>query len=297
MAKDILNFLKENTLILDGAMGTELFKQGIDPGKSGNYLNITDPEVVINVHESYLNAGCDAVITNTFEANKYSLKRHGLDDKVQQINEEGAKIARKAAGDDKFVIGGFGPTGDFLEPLGTLKPDELKENFKQQAKALVNGGADAFIIETFAAMDEMQIAAHAIRETADLPIICSFAYDANPNGFRTMMGLSPQQAVDQLKDYDIQFIGFNCGKASLEQYQELASKYLEQIKNSGKQFKLSCELNAGIPQIEDGKSVYKVEPDEFAQACKKIADDGAKIIGGCCGTSPAHIQALAKVVK
>lgn len=294
MPRDIVNFLQSEILILDGAMGTELMKTGIQPGQCGNYLNVQDPDKVRRVHDSYLQAGSDAVITNTFGANKYSLKMHGLSDHVQEINQEGAAVARKAAGEDKFVLGGFGPTGDFLEPLGTLKPDELKAEFAKQAKALENGGADAFIIETMAATDEVAAAVEGIRDVSKLPIIASFAYDFTQNGFRTMMGTSPEQAFRCLKDYDLLAIGFNCGKATLEQYNELARLYQTAV--NGK-FYLCAEMNAGLPEMEEGRAVYKVSPEEFAKAAKQVAETDVRLIGGCCGTAPEHIKALADNLK
>lgn len=287
--------IKNAPLILDGAMGTELVGRGITGGGCNDKLNIESPDDVIAVHASYLEAGADAVITNTFSANSYTLARHNLADKVQQINLEGARIARKAAGDDRYVLGDISSCGDFLEPLGAVKADELKLAFAQQAKALIDGGVDGIIIETMTALDELAVAIEAVRSVSDVPVFVSLAYDAAGDDFRTMMGNSPAQAVEQLSKLGISAIGFNCGTLPMAGYVELAKAYAKAL--AGSDIALIAEPNAGQPELIDGKAIYTLSPEDFRNAAAEIKAAGAGILGGCCGTTPQHIKALAEKIK
>ena len=242
--------IKNAPLILDGAMGTELVGRGITvPGCNDN-LNIESPDDVIAVHASYLEAGADAVITNTFSANSFGLARHDLASKVEQINLEGARIARKAAGDDRYVLGDIGPCGEYLEP---------------------------------------------VRSISDVPVFASLVFDAAGDDFRTMMGVGPDQAVKQLSALGISAIGFNCGTLPMAGYVELTKVYAEAL--AGSDIALIAEPNAGLPELIDGKAVYTLSPEDFGDAAEKIKAAGASILGGCCGTTPAHIKALAEKLK
>ena len=287
--------IKQGIFIIDGAMGTQLFAAGAAAGSCNDYLNIKSPEIVETVHKTYLDAGCDAIITNTFGANKYILTRHGHADKVSEINTAAAKVARKAAGDQQYVLGGLGPCGDFLEPIGLVGPDELKAAFTAQAAALAKGGVDGFIIETMTAVEEMAIAVEAVKSVSDLPVFASFAYDPAGDGFKTMMGVSAGQAVEKITGLGIAAIGFNCGTLDMDGYVKLAAEYAAAL--TGSSIILLAEPNAGRPQLIDGKAEYTLSPQEYAEAADKIKAAGAKIIGGCCGTTPEHIEALAKKVK
>ncbi|MBW8036614.1 MAG: homocysteine methyltransferase, partial [Planctomycetes bacterium] len=227
--------IKQGVLLIDGAMGTELFVRGVKAGSSNNYLNVTDASVVKEVHAAYFAAGSDAVITNTFEANGISLLRHGLADEVAKINIEGAKIAREAAeeaakdGRDRYVLGGLGPCGDFLEPLGMVKAEDLKAAFADQAKALVDGGVDGFIIETMTAIEEIEVAIEAVKSVCDLPVFVSLAYDGAGDEFRTMMGVDCVTAVEKLCGLGIDAIGFNCGTLDMDGYVKLAQSYAKAL--------------------------------------------------------------------
>jgi 5-methyltetrahydrofolate--homocysteine methyltransferase len=286
--------IRQDLLILDGAMGTQLMARGIEPGTCNDYLNITSPDIILDIHQSYLQTGCDAIITNTFGANKITLARHGLTDKTAKINTAAAQIARKAAGEDKYVLGDIGPTGDFLKPLGSLEPESLKEAFCEQAKALLDGGVDGFVIETMTALDEALIAIEALKDLCGLSLLVSLAFDSVRDGFRTMMGVDPATAAGRILPLKVDAIGFNCGTLTLEQYEQLAKVYFGALKDRAV---LLAEPNAGKPQLEDGKAVYKVSCEEFAAAAQKIHTAGAKIIGGCCGTSPEHIKAMVRKIR
>lgn len=287
--------IKQGVFLLDGAMGTQLIARGIEPGACSDYLSIDSPDTIFDIHRGYLDAGSDAVSTNTFGANKYALNRHGLSDKVEAINKAGAELARRAAGEDRYVLGDIGPSGDFLEPLGALKPDELKEAFTEQAKGLLAGGVDGFIIETMTALDEMVIAIKAVKSVCDLPVFASLAFDKAGDDYRTMMGLDVGSAVSKIVSLGIDAVGFNCGKMLLDDYVALAAKYVSAA--GGQEIAILAEPNAGIPELVEDKAIYNVSPDNFAQVAQKIHSAGVGIIGGCCGTDPKHIEAVGKSLK
>ncbi|HCO92362.1 MAG TPA: hypothetical protein DIU00_00155 [Phycisphaerales bacterium] len=290
--------IKQGTLLLDGAMGTELIARGIKVGTCNEYLNIESPDIISAIHSAYLLAGSDAIITNTFGANKYALARHGLAEQAARINKAGAKIARLAAGEQKYVLGDIGPSGDFLEPLGTLKADELKDAFAAQAEALLAGGADGLIIETMTALDEAVIAIEAAKSVAgDLPVLVSMSFDKAGDSFKTMMGVGVEAAVSKLVPLQVDAAGFNCGTLSLDDYVKLAEEFVTAVKAVSDDLTVSAEPNAGKPELVEDKAVYKVSPEDFAAAAKKIHSAGVGIIGGCCGTSPTHIEAMANQIR
>jgi methionine synthase I (cobalamin-dependent) len=297
-AKKLKERLLQDVLILDGAMGTQLFARGAKVGKCNDYLNIESPDIVLDVHKAYLDAGSDAVLTNTFGSNRITLKRHGHAEQVEQINAAGVEVARKAAGKDKYMLGDIGPCGDFLEPLGTLKPDELKAAFAEQAQALVDAGADGLIIETMTALDEIQIAVEAAKSVAgELPVLASMAFGKAGEGFKTMMGVDVSTAVERILDAGVDAVGFNCGTLTLEEYVRLAGQYIDAVSKAGRKIGVYAEPNAGKPELVDSKAVYRVTPAEFAGAVQGIHEAGINIVGGCCGTGPEHIAAVAAALK
>jgi len=287
--------ITEGLFFLDGAMGTQLFARGVEAGRCNDYLNIESPDIVSEIHTAYLQAGSDAVITNTFGTNKYALTRHGQADKVAEINLAGARLARTAAGADKYVLGDIGPCGDFLEPLGNVKADELHAAFADQAKALAAGGVDGLIIETMTAIEEITIAIEAVKSVSVLPIFASLAYDPAGEGFKTMMGIGPETALKKLLPLGIAAIGFNCGTLDMAEYVKLAQVYADVI--GAEPIALLAEPNAGRPELVDGKAVYNLPTEDFAAACEQICAAGAKIIGGCCGTTGDHIKAMTQRIK
>ncbi len=286
--------ISKGVFLLDGAMGTQLFARGIEAGKCNDYLNIESPDIVLDIQRAYIRAGGDAVLTNTFGANRISLDRHGLSDKVKEINAAGAKIARKAAGRDKYVLGDIGPCGDFLEPLGTLAAKSLEAAFAEQAKALCDAGVDGFIIETMTALDEMLVAIEAVKSVCKLPVFASMSFDRAGDDFRTMMGVDVGAAVSKIVSLGADAVGFNCGKMSLDDYVKLAEKFVLAV---NKKALVLAEPNAGLPELVGERAVYKVTPEDFAVTAEKIYSTGVTIIGGCCGTGPEHIKALAAIFK
>ncbi len=291
--------IKQGVFLLDGAMGTQLIARGIEAGRCNDYLNIELPDTIFEIHQSYFQAGSDAVLTNTFGANKFALARHGFGDKVKEINKAAAKIARRAAGQQKYVLGDIGPSGDFLKPLGNLEPEELRKAFSEQAQALLAGGVDGFIIETMTALDEITIAIEAVKSVCgDLPVFASMAFDKAGGDFRTMMGVDVESAVAKMVSLGVDAVGFNCGTLLLDEYVELAEKYVSTIKALEKtRVTIFAEPNAGKPQLVDNRAVYKVSPEDFATAVEKIHSAGVNIIGGCCGTGPEHITAVSRKLQ
>ncbi len=309
--------LKEGLFLLDGAMGTELIARGIEPGTCNDYLNVQSPDIVFDIHCAYLRAGSDAVLTNTFGANTYALARHGLADRAEEINGAGARIARQAAREisnfgsrisnfGPYVLGDIGPSGDFLEPLGSLQPEQLKAAFAEQANGLLAGGVDGFIIETMTALDEAKIATEAVKSVCGkLPLFVSFAFDRVGSDFRTMMGVDVTSAVAKMVSLGVDAVGFNCGTMSLDGYIKLAHRYvsateaLEKQRVTGHESRIPffAEPNAGRPELIDGRAVYKVSPEDFAAAAERIHSAGVNIIGGCCGTGPKHIAAVSRKLR
>jgi 5-methyltetrahydrofolate--homocysteine methyltransferase len=291
--------IKQDLFLLDGAMGSELIARGLEVGTCNEYLNVTSPNIVSGIHQAYLQAGSDAILTNTFGANRYILARHGFGDEVVRINKAAAKIARQAAGKEKYVLGDIGPSGDFLEPLGGLKPSELKASLVQQAESLLDGGVDGFAIQTMTALDEMTIAIEAVKSVGgNLPVLASMAFDKVGGDFRTMMGVDVKSAVSKIVSLGVDAAGFNCGTASLDEYVELAEKYVSEIMALKKsKVTVFAEPNAGRPELVDGRAVYRVSPEDFAAAAEKIHSAGVNIIGGCCGTGPGHIAAVSRKLR
>ena len=290
--------MKQDVFLLDGAMGTQLITRGIEVGKCNDYLNIEQPDIISDVHRSYFEAGSDAVITNTFGANKYALERHGLAEEVIRINKAGAQIARNAAGQEKYVLGDIGPSGDFLEPLGALKAEDLKEAFIRQADALFDGGVDGVIIETMTAIEEAAVAIEAVKSIGSaLPVLVSMSFDKAGEDFKTMMGVDVKAAVERIVASGVDAVGFNCGTISLEGYIELAEKFVSAVRAISADMVIYAEPNAGKPELLDNRVVYKVSPEDFAAVIEKIYAAGINVVGGCCGTGPEHIRATADKLK
>jgi 5-methyltetrahydrofolate--homocysteine methyltransferase len=290
--------VRQDVFLLDGAMGTQFFARGVEPGSCNDWFNVQSPDIVLEIHRAYFDAGSDAVLTNTFGASRYALARHGHADQAFEINKAGAEMARQAAGEDRYVFGDIGPTGDFLEPLGTLKAEQVREAFTEQVNGLRQGGVDGFIIETMTALDELEAAITAAKTAgAGLPVFASMSFDKGGAGFRTMMGVDVPAAVSKMLSLGVDAVGFNCGTAALNEYVDLSKAYVDAVQAARRKTLIFAEPNAGRPELVDGQAVYRVTPDEFAAACGKIVDAGIRILGGCCGTSPQHIHAMAQLLK
>ena len=291
--EDFLKKLKNEVLVCDGAMGTMLQENGLSPGESPEMWNITHKKVVQSIHREYLDAGCNILITNTFGGNLFKLRKMGLEDNVHEANIAGAHLAKDVAGDKAYVLGDIGPTGEFMEPLGELKYEDFYNVFKEQVLALRSGGVDGIIIETMSALEEIRAAVLAVKENTDLPVVAAMTFQVTDSGFRTMMGVDVRKVTISLKDIGCDVIGSNCGCGIREMV-----RVIKEIRRcSGTGSYLIAEPNAGMPRLVDGKTVFDESPKDMAAFVPELLKEGVKIIGGCCGTTPAHIREIVRAVK
>ncbi len=287
---DLLSELTRRPLLCDGAMGTQLIAAGLTPGSPGEAWNLDEPDAVEAIHRRYRQAGCDLITTNTFGGTTAALERHGLAGRADDLNRAGAAIARRAAGTEGWVLGDIGPFGGFLEPVGDMEPPALLAMFEQQAQSLKQGGADAVVVETMVAPDEMAIAIRAARAVGNWPIIATWAFNKADAGFRTIMGTTAAQAIAAALDAGADIVGANCGTGlSLDDYKRLAADLV--LAARGKPVIL--QPNAGAPRTVGGKLVYDATPADMAALVKPLLEAGVKIIGGCCGTTPDQLAAMA----
>lgn len=280
-----MTLCKSEPVLLDGAWGTELQAKGLPPGEGSDLWNDSHPDDVEAVAASYVEAGSRVILTNTFGASRIMLDGHGQGDRATEINRIGAALSRNAASDRAKVFGSMGPCGKMLM-MGDVEEDDLLAAFTEQATALKEGGADALVIETMADLEEAVLAVKAALTTG-LPVVASMVYDSGADKDRTMMGVTPEQAAEALVEAGAWAIGANCGQGP-EGFIPICERYRAVC-----DVPLWMKPNAGLPVIVDGKTTYEMTPPEFAEFALRLRDAGATFIGGCCGTSPAFIAALA----
>ena len=289
MGKSFLERLTEDEiLVCDGAMGTMLYSRGIYIDRCFDELNLSNPVIVKNVHQEYLQSGADILETNTFGANRYKLEPHGLDAKLYDINFQGVKIAREVARDKAFIAGSIGPLGRTIEPIGHLSEKEARQAFYDQAKAQFEGGVDLFILETFNDINEIQQALLAVKEICDLPIISQMAFTDEG---KTAYGVSPAHVAKKLEQWGADVVGINCSTGPEATWK--AIRKMAEVSN----IPLSAQPNAGFPQLVQGRLIYLASPEYFAEYAKRFIQSGVRIVGGCCGTTPSHIRAIKAAVK
>jgi 5-methyltetrahydrofolate--homocysteine methyltransferase len=279
---DVLN--DRGVLLADGAIGTNFQDMGIEPGVAPEEWVVDEPDRVRELHRRFADAGADLVLTCSFGGSPIRLQDGPLAGRARDLNASAAALAREAVGDDVLVAGSVGPTGQLAEPFGPLTRDDAIPAFAEQARGLVDGGADLLVLETFFAIEEGLWAAEAIREVTDLPVVLSFSFD---QGTRTMMGLSPADVSRATDDLGLAALGANCGR-SLDDTTQLVTEFGE----AGGALPLWVKPNAGVPQIVADRVVYPESPESFAQRLAQFAERGARIVGGCCGSTPEHIAAL-----
>jgi len=278
----------DHVTVFDGAMGTMLYSKGVYINRSYDELNLTNPDLVREVHAEYVRAGAEVIETNTFTATAHKLQQYGLEGRLRDINIAAARLAREASCERCYVAGAIGPLGLRIEPYGPTSFDEAKEMFKQQAEALLEGGVDLFLLETFSDISEARQAIRAVRELSDLPIIAQMTIQLDGN---TSFGTTPEVFTARLDEWGADVIGLNCGVGpatvlgAVERMRLVTSK------------KLSAQPNAGLPRDVQGRQFYMCSPEYMAKYAKRIIQAGVRFIGGCCGTMPAHIKLISDAVR
>jgi len=288
----IYEALDKGILISDGAMGTMLQGKGLTDGGAPELWNVENPTAIEEVLEEYAAAGANLITTNTFGGTRGRLQMHGLEDRLFELNKAGAEIARKVADRHPgcFVMGDVGPSGELMEPMGTMTIDEAKDLFADQIKALVAGGVDAILIETMSDLQEVEAAVKAAKEIApNLPIIVTFSFDTN---LRTMMGVKPAVAVKTLAAEGVRIIGANCGRGVDEM--RVIAKELTEARPEG--VFIITQSNAGLPKLVGSDFVYDGTPEEMAKYAQDMKNLGVNVVGSCCGSSPAHTKAMSAAI-
>ena len=282
--KDLLNSKK--VVITDGAWGTELAVCGLGSSTLPETWNLDHPDKIQGIASSYIEAGAEIILTNTFGANLFKLRKAGLADKIEELNREGVALSKDAAKDRALVAASIGPSGEFLEPLGTVTEKEMTNAYAIQAKAMAGAGADAILIETFTDLEESLCALTGVRRSCDLPVIISMTFDHGIKGYATMMGITPATAAEKLQAAGADIVGSNCGSGIDDMIHVIARMA------PATDLPLWVRSNAGLPELIDGQTVFKETPALFASRLADLANAGARFIGGCCGTTPEHIRML-----
>jgi 5-methyltetrahydrofolate--homocysteine methyltransferase len=288
----ILDEIKlDKVLLSDGALGTILQSKGLKPGECPELWNITHRSEVKEIAESYLQAGSDIISTNSFGGSRIKLSQYGLGERISEINHAAAAICREVAGKDKHVAGSIGPTGKMLL-MGDVSEKELFDAFSEQAMALEKGGADIIIVETMSAADEASIAVKAARAVTACTVIITMTFSRDLNGsYHTMMGISPEEMVISMKEAGAHIIGSNCGNGIRDMI-----GIVRVIRSVDSKIPVIIQANAGIPELIDGRTVFRESPEMMASYVPELIKSGVNIIGGCCGTTPAHIKEIGKAI-
>ena len=295
MKKLLQDAVRERPLLCDGAMGTQLMIAGLEQGNCGEAWNLTHPERVLAIQRRYAQAGSECILTNTFGGSRIMLTRHSEGDRVTAINKAGVAIARQAFGNsDGYVIGDIGPFGGLLEPFGDFTEPQVRSAFEEQAAALVEGGADAIIIETQTSLEELLIGIQAAQAAGAKCIIGSMAYDVTLDGstFRTMMGVEPEKAAAFMEEQGAHIVALNCGtRMDMQRALTAVERY-----KSVTSLPVMVQPNAGQPRLVDMKVVYDETPEQMVQGLPPLLEAGANIVGACCGSTPEHIRTFRKAM-
>jgi 5-methyltetrahydrofolate--homocysteine methyltransferase len=291
MKEKLQDAIRRRPLLGDGAMGTQLMLAGLEQGNCGEAWNLTHPERVLGIQRRYAEAGSDCILTNTFGGSRIMLGRHGNADKVAEINRAGVAIAREAFGERAgYVIGDIGPFGGLMEPFGDFTEAQVREAFEEQARALVDAGVDAILIETQTSLEELTLGIQAAKQAGAACIIGSMAYDVTLDGstFRTMMGVSPERAAKCMQQEGAHMVALNCGTGmDMEQARQAVVRYKRVT-----ELPVMAQPNAGQPKLVEMKVVYDETPEQMVKGVAPLLEAGVDILGACCGSSPDHIRAF-----
>lgn len=296
MIKNLLERLNNGEiLICDGSTGIALQYKGCNPGESVEKWGLEHKDILMSLHAGYIDAGADIILTNTLGGNGIKLKKYGLENEVTSLNKALAELAREVVSrytKPVYVAGNLGPSGELMEPYGILSESDMIEAFSQQVKALVDGGVDFIFIETMIDVNEAVSAVKAVKVSCDLPVFASMSFNPDRNGFRTVMGNTPEQAVDMLQSAGADVVGSNCGSVLASMMPDL----IKQMKSAGAKF-IVVEPNAGIPQLINGRTIFPETPEEMAVHVPAMIDAGANVVGGCCGAMAEHIKLIAQTAR
>lgn len=288
------DLLRDGPVLGDGAMGTMLFQAGLAPGVSAELWNVECPERVSAVHQGYVEAGSMFVTTNTFGATPLALARHGISARSVELNNAAVELARRAAGGRAKVLGDVGPFGGFLEPYGDATPDEVEATYRAQIDALRDAGADGIIVETMVDPAELAIAVRVARQMGEWPVLASFAFQRAGDSFRTIMGTGVPDALDAAFSAGADAAGANCGTDfSLNDYALLADELVKAARGRP----VVLQPNAGAPETSGSSITYPASPAEMADWARRAIEAGVRVVGGCCGTTPAHLSAMAEALN
>lgn len=290
----LLEAIKMRVLLSDGAMGTQLQRAGLEPGGCGEAWNLDHPDRVLAIQRGYVNAGSDILLTNTFGGCRIMLNRHEQGDRTAEINRAAVAVAREALGGRGFVLGDIGPFGGLMEPYGEIPRADVEAAFREQAKALIEGGADGIIIETQTALEELEIGIAAAHEAGAKVVIGSVAFDrmVDEDDVRTMMGVSPERAAEFMAEHGCHIAGLNCGTGvDMRFAADIVRRY---IKTSG--LPVMAQPNAGQPVLVNMQVQYNETPEEMSVGLPGVLAAGARIVGGCCGSTPDHIRMFRKIL-
>jgi 5-methyltetrahydrofolate--homocysteine methyltransferase len=282
---------RKKVLISDGAWGTQLSARGLPLGSLPESWNLERPDEVRAVAAGYVEAGSDIVLTNSFGGSRIKLGKAGLAGKVEEINRRAAELSREAAGEKVLVFASIGPTGEFMAPLGTLSETEVVEAFGEQVRALLAGKPDGLVLETMTDLGEIRAALKAARENSDLPVVACMTFDKGAAGYATMMGVKPEAAAEDLSRAGVDAVGANCG-TGVENMTEIVA-----LMAPVTELPVWAKANAGLPELVDGQTVFRQTPGDFGAAAPRLVEAGARIVGGCCGTTPDHIRALCAALR
>jgi len=287
---DFLTFVETRTVVLlDGAVGTQLAARGLS-GSGQN--NLTHPDAVLEIQQEYARCGCDALITNTLTMNRVYVETHNVGVDVHEVNRAGVELARQAASEGQYVLGNLSSTGQLLEPYGTYAESTVYDAFREQAEVLAEGGVDGFIVETMFDLREALCALRACRDAASLPVLVSLAFATLANGGRTIMGNSTEECARAVTEAGAHAVGANCGELDPVEMAEVVARL-----RGATSLPILAEPNAGKPRWIDGEVAHDMVPATFAAGVLKCLEAGACLVGGCCGTTPEHIRAVADMLE